>query len=225
MRPIVAGWQAWEVQPLTSELVAKIQGEADSALDDQRGGCSLRELENTCFASERCASPGSPRQPTKLANLLNQKHKFVVMTSDKSPQPEGMQWEGTPKFVGCVTAAPIAHGSLDRYGVEDVKGMMLSTLCVAKPFQGMKVSHALIEKVKSLQRGEAQDVVLQVVLGSDSRGDLRQVFEVRVPTLDAVYTKMGFKRVGVTGTHLLYKWRKENPTRLHKHLPPMRSRR
>ena len=216
MRHTVTEWKAWEVQPLTSDIVAQIQGEAEEALDDQGGGCSLRGMEDTCFASERCADPRSLRQPTKLANLLAQQHKFVVMTSATSPQPKDMMWKGKPKFVGCVTANPAIPADALPYGVPIAGGMMLSTLCVAKLYQGLKVSTALIEKVKQVQRDRGPPVVLlQVVRGTGTQGEVKQAFEVRVPKLAAVYSKMGFRQVGESPTHLLFRCHEDNRLFLH----------
>tara|TARA_B110000046_G_scaffold161821_1_gene175713 strand:+ start:133 stop:765 length:633 start_codon:yes stop_codon:yes gene_type:complete len=179
------------VVPLTRDLATRLREQAAAAINGD-GGCSLKAMTTSCFASESCASGHSALQ---LDMLLASPHAYVAVAD---VAPDGTTQLAEDAFVGCVSAGP-ARGSMvtrlfphQHSACEDA--LTLSNLCVADAYRGHGIGRKL---VKAVLARDASRTYLLIARGGERHPDpdVAAAFAQRVPRLRKTYAKLQFRPV------------------------------
>lgn len=179
-----------KVCDLTPELASEIAHGASAALNgrDTLQPCSLKNMNESCFASEACNRGDTPRM--QLSGMLSSPIKVV-----------GVLRRGNKRdFVGCVCAAPASPFHLSMFPY--VQGyMVLSNLCVDLAHRKHGMGRTLVDEV----RRQARPQVVHLFVAKPMRDDVKECFRDRVARLRATYEKLDFELIDECPKALLFK--------------------
>jgi GNAT superfamily N-acetyltransferase len=177
---------------LDATLTDQLRRQAAVALNGD-GGCSLRTMTTSCFASESCATG---QGAMKLDAIAAEPHAFVAITD---LEPDGATpVAAPPAFVGCVSAGLVSKSGTiarlfpsvaQRPGAE--ADLVLSNLCVADAYRKDGVGRRLIDAVLSLGAPRTYLLISRAGEGSADE-DVAETFAARVSRLRETYRKLGF---------------------------------
>ena len=178
------------VVPLTRDLAMRLRAQAAVAINGD-GGCSLKAMTTSCFASETCANGHSALQ---LDMLLASPHAFVAVAD---VAPDGVTRLDEDAFVGCVSAGPVRGSMATRlfpHCDACERALCLSNLCVADAYRGHGLGRKLVQAI--LQLGAPRTYLL-IARGGERHPDpdVAAAFAQRVPRLRKTYAKLHFRPV------------------------------
>jgi hypothetical protein len=163
--------------------------------------CSLKNMNMSCFAAERCAMAGSDTVHFPSGNVLS----GVTLVAHSLRLKDEMKSANVDRFVGCVCVGPASIYESHMYpSTLDVsKAHVVYNLCVSNTFQGGGVGRQLIKAARSRISGPLYLFVLN--MGRDSPNpDIASVMAARVNRLEATYVRMGLRRIKCMGSHTLF---------------------
>lgn len=186
------------IVPLTRALATHYRGSSRSALSGD-GSCSLENMRDSCFASEACNRRSTPCMT--IEDLLSAKIAFVAVDGDH--------------FVGCVSASDSSSLCYDFPHCRSTEGLLLSNLCVSKPYRRYGVGKLLIAAVVA-KASPSTYLLVARVRDHEQAGmpeervqeqvQMRKVFEERVQRLFATYRKLSFENIGTSDTAFLFQY-------------------
>jgi ribosomal protein S18 acetylase RimI-like enzyme len=175
------------VLPLTESLAAQLSEQGKTALCGD-GSCSLANMNESCFASERCARGGSGLM--RIEELLAAPYAFVACTDSELDDPTVGVPEGL-RFLGCVSARP-ADSMRSVFPDIQENALLLSNLCTSSTCRRHGIGRRLVDRIRATGR----PVYLMIVKPTGPDADVARAFQTRVARLFETYGRMSFQKCG-----------------------------